>query len=296
MTKGDLPEFVMEKINNIHERSQVEIDEIIRDYLEFYESEFIQKTGGFANDEQRHRTSLMHLWKDYIARPPAKSYEVIPIGYSEARLTQSSKKPRSVIYAIIKGENGIQIISCMGTVARLYESMNLFCQYNNLKLGQFKDGDFVADSRTKFENPHRLGVSPHDLLQNLLKIPIITIKEAEDHLSFVRSDGFTNTKDWKCIRAMISRMWSRDEQGTYTIADDSMWFDDPQVTEDGDVRPPGFTCWTAPSAMVYEEDDECEFYGSIVRSKKDDSIQMNCFLVLPVRTQPDEPEPPKGDE
>lgn len=285
MSEVKIPKTILEKIRNVNERTGIDIEELKKDYIERFSSDFIQTDEQFTSDEQRHKHVIMTLWRNYIARPPAKEFIVIPIGYDGAKKTQSSGQLRSVIYAMVKGETGIQQISCLGTSSEKYKNLNLFLQYT-VKMGQYKNGDFAADDRAKFMNPRRISLSTEDLLSRL-EIVQTTIKKAAENKSHVRSDGYTDKKDWRCIRGLISRKWSRTnedgtELGVYTISDDSIWFDDPQVAPDGTTMSPGFTVWIHPSHMVYETEDQCDFYGSITIDREKQEAQMNCYLALPV--------------
>lgn len=285
MSEVKIPKAILEKIRNVNERTGIDVEELKEAYIERFSSDFVQTDKQFKNDEQRHNHVIMTLWRNYIARPPTKKSTVIPIGYDGAKKSQSSGQLRSVIYAIVKGKNGLQQISCLGTSSEKYKNLNLFLQYT-VKLGQYKNGDFAADDRAKFTNPRRISLSAEDLLSNL-EVITITIKGAAKNASHIRSDGYIDRKDWRCIRGLISRKWSRinedgTELGVYTISDDSIWFDDPQVAPDGTMLSPGFTVWIHPSHMVYEQEDECDFYGSISFNDEKKEYQMNCYLVLPV--------------
>ena len=308
----ELPDNVKEKIQDLAERTKISYKVLETEYLD----RFLKSAEKFKADPQiqgdlphQHSYILMSLWKDYIARPPVHDHIVIPVGFTGVRKAQSSGNPTATLFAIIKNEEGIQRINVQGpTAQKIISTVNLFDQYET-KLGKFKNGGFAADDRSKFENPTRLKVNPSDLLDKM-GIPRLTISEAGKHCSALRSDGYIEVTDWRCIRGVISRKWSRegkervmdpktkkvtsdaeDPLATYSITDQSIWTEDPIVLPDGTVQAPGFTCWIAPENQNYGVDDECDFYGSISFNKQNNVYQMNCYLVLPVIVKQEENEP-----
>ena len=287
----DLPESVTEKLDNIQKRSEVPIEEIMSDFWAWVAK--VKDDKQFKDDDARYRYALMAIWREYIARPPAKPYTVVPIGAAGTRIEADGKKSR--IFAIIEGEPGLQQIVCRGINSEIYRNFNPFAKYT-VKLGRFggDEGDFIADNRTEFKRPERLTLSHHDILKRVgvQTVKIANTEHSRDALSFVRSDGFPDSTDWKHIQGNILRKWSRVDDddpdvgtGTYTIADDSIWDEGPAVTSDGRVLPPGFTIWVHPNQMLYDPNDICDFYGSITINRKTGEPQMNAFLIIPVYKQ-----------
>jgi len=310
-TSIQLPDNVKDKLQNLSERTKISYTTLEAEYMERF-SKSVEK---FKDDPQiqgdlnhQHSYVLMGLWRDYIARPPVADYTVIPIGFTGVRKAQSSGNPTATLFALIRGEKGIQRVNVQGpTAQKIIRTVSLFDQYD-VKLGKFKNGGFAADDRSKFETPTRMKVPPSDLLDKM-GIRKVTISEAGKNCSAVRSDGYNDVTDWRCIRGCISRKWSRDAKervidpetkkviseaedalATYTITDQSIWTEDPIVLPDGTVQPPGFTLWIAPENQNYGTDDECDFYGSISYNKQNNAYQMNCYLVLPVIVKQEENE------
>lgn len=288
----ELPEYVIEKLNNAQERSEFPIQEIMHDFWLWVTK--VKDDKQFKDDDARYRYALMRVYREYIARAPVSPYTVVPIGAAGSRIEGDGKKSR--IFAVIEGESGLQQIVCRGKSSELYRAFNPFAKYT-VKLGRFggDEGDFIADDRAKFEGPERLTLSHEEILKKKLGIRTVIIADTErsqDALSHVRSDGFTDRTDWRHIQGNILRHWSRTDEddpdigsGTYTIADDSMWDEGPTVTSDGKVLPPGFTVWVHPNHMIYNDNDVCDFYGPISISKKTGDPQMNAYLIIPVYRQ-----------
>jgi|GEM_PF-3355223 len=300
-----LSKTVQDRIQNLSERTKISI----KDLEEEYKLRYLEVCKKFSGDQQidnegaRERHALMGLWRDYITRPPVDPYFAVPLGFGGVRKA-SSGNMTATLFALIKGEDGIQRINCQGTAAeKIIKTVSLFDGYD-VKLGKYKNGGFSADDRSRFESPRRFSKSPEDILKPL-KIPSTTIKDASTNISRVRSDGFVESTDWKRVRGMVSRKWARERKeqevdkdgkvtqeyqealATYTITDDSIWYDEPVLVGSGEnktVQAPGFTCWIAPELQIYEVDDECDFIGPISYYKKGNEFQMNCYLVLPVHT------------
>lgn len=287
----ELPESITEKLNDAQERSGFPIEEIMSDFRAWVAG--VKDDKQFKDDDARRRYALMRVYREYIARPPANPYVVVPIGAAGSRIEGDGKKSR--IFAIVEGEPGLQQIVCRGNSSELYRAFNPFAKYT-VKLGRFggDEGDFIADNRAKFEGPERLALSHIDVLKRL-GIQTVTIAETEhsrDALSHVDSKNYADRTDWKHIQGNILRKWSRTDDddpdigtGTYTIADDSIWDEGPTVTSDGRVLPPGFTVWVHPNQMLYDPNDICDFYGPISISKKTGDPQMNAYLIIPVYRQ-----------
>lgn len=287
MSLEALPEYVQDRIHRINQKTGIDLDEILRSYYEIFNSDFVQKDPQFKTDDERHRYSVAVLWSMYIARRPAREYVVIPIGFEAKRITRRSGVPSSSIYALVKGRKGIQRIVCQGEgIADLYKSVNLFCQYR-VKLCEFSGGDLQADNRTKFVNPVRLKIEPRTLMEKIGIKRIPRIADVPKFPSAVRSDGFVDRRDWRVVRGIIVRSFrgTRDdgtEFGVYTISDDSV--SEEELTDEEGVPLTGLTVWAPPELMVYEQYDECDFYGH-VSIGKNGVPDMNAYLILPVHAR-----------
>jgi len=305
-----------ERLMNLAERTKIPLKDLedefrgrVREFGIKFSSEGLSEERVL---ERNMRLAMASFWRDYIERPPVDSFTVIPLGFSGSRKSQAGNMT-ATLFAIIKGERGIQRITCQGSMAdKVVKTVSLFDQYVDVKLGKFKNGGFSADDRAKFESPNRLDISPEEMLNKIGVTTRTTIEDASKNASHVRSDGYVDSTDWRIIRGMISKKWVRerkerkiDKEGketqkyvdslaTYTITDDSILYGEPVVVlgKDGNeiIQAPGFTCWIAPELQIYEVDDECDFIGSISYYKKGDEYQMNCYLVLPVHTTSGSPD------
>jgi len=282
-----LPDNVTERIKLINSRTQINIDEIERDYNEIFNDPFIQEDTQFQSDEERHRYAVMVLWTRYVARPPVQEFTLVPIGIGGMRLARSSGKPNCEIYVLIKGQNKIKRIACRGPLSDLYRNVNLFDQYT-VKLGEFqKGGDLIADNRTKFEKPKRLKLKPAELMSKI-GVKKISVAAASKFPSAQRSDGYLDRGDWRCVQGIIIREYrgTRDDEtqfGVYTIADETL-NGEPTVADDGTVLLPGFTVWVDPSLMVYQTEDEVACYGTVSVTREGEA-QMNAYSILPIHTR-----------
>jgi len=281
------PDFVLDRFKRISQRTEIPLDEIRRDYDEIFNDPFIQKDEQFKTDEERHRYAVAVLWTRYVARPPVQEFTIVPIGFSGVRIARTSGQPNSNLYVLVKGKPGIKRVVCRGPLADIYKKVNLFHQYT-VKLGEFRQGgDMIADTRTKFERPVRLKLSPEAMMERI-GVKRVSIADAKKFPSAQRSDGFIDRSDWRCVRGIIIREYqgSRDdgtEFGVYTIADESL-NGEPTVSDDGTVLPPGFTVWVDPALMVYQVEDEIDCYGTISITREGEA-QMNAFLILPVHAR-----------
>jgi hypothetical protein len=284
----NFPDFVLERVKTISQRTEISEEEILRDYEELFSDPFIQQDPQFQTEEERHRYAVAVLWTRYISRPPVREYEIIPIGFSPLRTTKTGGEMAS-LFALVKTPNGVKLkrIVLRGEMTEKRKEITLFCKYVP-KLGEFSSGDLIADNRSKFENPVKIALEPHQMLERL-GIKRINIKQAEKFPSQVGSDGYINTTDWRIIRGIIVRAnrGTRDdgtEWGVYTIADETV-NDEPVVTPDGRILRPGFTCWVAPEFMIYEEESECDFVGTVQIDRKTGEPFMNAYLILPIHAK-----------
>lgn len=292
MSAGALPDFVNEGIAKICRMTETDKEEVRRDYLELFNDPFIQNDEQFTTDEERHTYSIAVLHSRYIARPPMKTFTIIPIGYTGRRIARSSGQPNCTISVVVKGDKRIKRVVCRGDLSNLYRSINLFHQYE-VKLGEFKEGgDLIADNRSIFENSVRLKIKPDEMMAKI-GVKRITIADASKFPSAQRKgrkkgSSFTDRSDWRCIRGIIVREYrgTRDDDtefGALTISDHTV-NGEPTVLDDGTILRPGLTAWVDPSHMVYSVEDEVDCFGT-VNINKDGEPQMNAVLILPVHTR-----------
>jgi len=283
----ELPDFVRQKIQEISEKKNIPIDELVEEYNTIFNDPFIQTDPQFKDDYDRHRYAIRVLTVRILTRPPTKTVTVIPIGYTEARKTRSGTY-FSNIYVVVVEQTGLKIRRMLARehYAEIYKDIELFNKYT-IKVGYYDDGTLVVDSRTKFVDPEPIPMEPKEFLDKL-GIPVVTLAEVENYYSRVTSTGYVDDTDWRGIQGIIvrRRVIERDDGtkfGVMTIMDDTVPFEE-RVLPDGRVVPPGLTVFAPPSQMKYAEDSECLFYGTI---EKDNNglPYMNAYLILPVHVR-----------
>jgi len=298
-----LPNFVEEKIKAIQQRLDSTREEILTEYKEIFNDPSVSKDTQFSSTEARQRYAIAVLRARYVSRPPVKKYDVIPCGFDSLRKTRTNKL-MSALYVIVRDETGDSIlrrISLLGatTIATMYRNVNILSlngayRYSDVKLGSFGKGDdFVADNRTKFNNPAKIKLTPESF-REMLNIPLLKIAELIENPSKKRSDGYLINTDWRCVKGIITdemrgkRKDSELEWGIYRIADETTPAE-PYVTSEGRTISPALTCWTPVELMVFEPESECEFYGPSSLDK-DGIPSMNVNLIIPVYAKQKEKE------
>ena len=284
-----LPRFVQEKFVLIQQRTGLTQEEILQEYEQIFFDEFVQNDPQFRNDYEKHLYSIRVLMGRLIFRPPAKEYEVIPLGIRGKRITKNGTA-MSIIYGLVKTPNGTELKRIVMRNSNADDYKNIVVNPPSLykvKLGMLQGGDLIADFRTKWENPKMLGVDIYKILERL-GVKKITIAEAPQNLSRITSTGYVDELDWRMIRGLIIRAnkgtrADGTEWGVYTIIDETISAEEV-ITEDGKYIMPGFSVWVDPILMEYDVESECDFVGTI-RQQKDGSFVMDCFLVLPVHAK-----------
>jgi hypothetical protein len=275
-----LPDFVVERINLISQKTGIDIETLNKAYLEIFSDPFVQTDPQFQTDLDRHRYSVAILWARYIARPPAKEWQVIPIGIGPVR--QSRLGPVCCVMALTKSVGKLEMRRVI-VPADSVEQIQLFAGYKVL-LGQFKTGDLIADSRTRWENPTNTGVDANKIIE-MLKIKRITIAEAKKNLSRIGPDGYVDETDWRVIRGIIVSSSRGEKEGrewaNYVIVDETVE-GEPRVTSDGRVLRPGFTVWANPILMVYDSESEVDCVGTVQLGSQTQEPFMNAYLIIPV--------------
>lgn len=293
---NELPSFVKEKIDSIHQRTEISVEEIEKDYREIREDPFIVQDEQFSTDEERHRYAVAVLWTRYVSRPPVREFEVIPVGVAGERVSSTGKKSAEV-YALVKDKKGVRLrrIVLQGPVTDLRKEVNLPSGPNSfkytVKLGEFaQGGDMIADNRAKFDNPTLLKASAEQILGRTGAKRVERLKDAEKFPSKTGSDGYLDRSDWRVVRGIITHQYRGDrkdgsEFGVLTITDLSL-NDEPTVSSDGKVIQPGFTLWVAPEFVnMFQDESEVDAAGTIQISKKSGESQMNAYLLLPVHAR-----------
>ena len=282
----EYPSFVTKKLEQISNRTGIQLEKIKDDYEKFFNSDFMKDDSQFENDEERHRYAKGVFWTRYILRKPVKEFNLIPIGMDSVRKNKSGINYASIFALDDKGK--IRRVSLKGEVCKVVKDLTLFSMYKEIKLGEFKDSsDLVADDRAVFEKPIQVNMDPKQLVETL-GITETTIADAENNLSKKDSTGYVDKNDWKSINGFIQRANrnkedAENEWGVYTIVDETVDPDEqePEVTPSGEVLPPGFSIWISPNLMNYGIESECKFLGTISKNTKG-KVTMNCYAVVPL--------------
>lgn len=276
----ELPNFVIERITAIKKLTAISEEELKDAYVSIYKDPFIQTDPQFKTDEERHKYSSAVLWARYVARPPVKEYEVIPLGFSPQRMTKTGLM--SSLFALVNEDGQVRLkrIVLRDKEVQALKIITPFCKYS-VKLGRFSSGDLIADPRTKWENPVSVNLDPIKFLEKI-GVKRVSIKDAKENVSKITSSGYVEETDWKIVRGIITRAFrGKREDGTewacYTIIDAN---DTGEEFDEQYVK--GFTVWIAPELMVMDEESEADFVGTIQLSKKGGEPFMNCYLSLPI--------------
>jgi hypothetical protein len=290
------PPLVLDRIGEISQKTSIPVDTLKVDYEAIFLDPFIQKDPQFQNDDERHKFAVATLWTRFVGRAPLFDVSVIPVGVTPKRLSKAGKLYAS-LFVLVKDKSGVLQLKRVSFNGDNTSQLSEITNFNGYvaKLGKFKGTeDYIADSRTKWENPHPLPAErkPADLLKNLQAIKRIPLDKVSSYPSARDAQGYANTLDWRVVRAMVWRKQSGvakngTEWAQYVIGDDTTGRED-KVGKDGKVIPAGLTVWCDKSVNTYNVEDECDFYGTIDISKKDSSISMNAYLVLPVHARPAE--------
>jgi len=290
----EYPENVLKKLEQIANKGSTSLEDIKKKYEEFFNDDFIQQDEQFADDADRHQYCIQVFWNKYILRPPVSPKTIIPIGLTDAN--KSKKGNLTADMYVIDGADGkLKRIVLRGDSANLVKKVVLFHKYENVELGSFRDStDLIADDRANFDKPIKIEAKPEQIIEKL-GFQKCTIAEAGNNLSKVGSDGYVDKTDWKIIRGVIAseKQCGPDADwkwGIYTVTDNTVKDDEPEVTPDGRVIPPGFTIWSTPLMMTNPVDSQCDFIGTITKDQKDGRISMRAGCILLIHAPPPEGE------
>ena len=281
----ELPDFVKEKLQELSERKNVPLEEILELYNELFFDNFVQLDPQFIDDNDRHIYTLRVIKARVLARRPLKKYILIPIGYSEPRKTRSGNIIGYIwVVSVEGGRPKIRRILARNELAGAVNEVQLFNKYE-VRLGEMNDGTLVVDSRTRWENPEPIPIGPREFMEKI-GIKPIPIAKVEENLSRVGSTGYVDDTDWKAIQGVILRknIIQRKDGGEFAIlqvVDESVPIE-KKVLPDGTVVSPGITVFAQASQVKdIMEDSDCIFYGTLEK-REDGTYFMSCFLVIPV--------------
>jgi len=288
-----LPPHVITYLTNTAQRLNIPRDDLLIEYMDLFNSPFVQQDQQFATLEEKHVYCMQVIHARYIARPKLKSYNLIPFGFESVRKTKSSGVLQSILYVAIPtktGELEKRRVILRGSVALLYRKVSLWQGYRNVKLGSFANSnDLIADNRTRFENPVKPKLSIQQIIEKL-NIKRIYLSQARDFPSTRGSDGYIDRLDLRIIRGIIvepPRIFIRKSDGTqganYRITDMSVNLD-VHLTDKGEVLNPIMTVWIPPEFAVYDVESECDFIGTVSINPKGEPV-MNAISVLPIHAK-----------
>ncbi|HDN17489.1 MAG TPA: hypothetical protein ENF41_00340 [Candidatus Bathyarchaeota archaeon] len=286
--KTTLPEYVAEKLQEISHRFSVPFEEVQRQYMEIFNSDFVQTDPQFRSDDDRHAYSIRVLWVRYAAQPPTREYVVIPFGIVEPRVARTSGIKTSRIYVVAQeGEEfKPKVIICRGeTLSELVNQVELFHAY---KVQLSTSGNLLfATTLTKFTDPRPIPTEPLKFLTRVVGAKVIKISETPIYPTETDDKGYINEFDFRIIKGIVLRYnYGTRPDGSkwavYTIADDSVGAE--SITDSGVVVPSQFTVWVPFRFLRYDVDSELAFIGH-VRIGNNEPF-MNAICAIPIHARP----------
>jgi len=289
MSEINIPESATKRLMDVVRLRNVDYQELLKETLEEANSSYIQADTSLPTIEDKIEYCSKIIKSRYLSRPPQKTFNVIVMGMSPIRSSRSGSLFGDIFCIYNNGkENLFKRISVRGRNVEIMKRIQTGYGYK-VKLGQFRNGgDFIADDRSRFENPVEIGYSLHELLK-MVGIKRITIREAPENtakLEKTSTGTYPVRSDWRIIRGIVghySKGQRKDgsEWGVYTITDDSL--DEEYVTPDGSkmVRP-AFTVWVNPLWVVFEKGSEIDFCGPILVNQTTKECYMDGYLLIPI--------------
>lgn len=276
---SDIPEEYDKKLRKIATRRGMNIDDIRQDFLDFFNSDYVQNDPQFRNDEERYNYTSMAIQTQYQYRFPVEDYMVVPIGIGGRYKTSNGW--RADIYAFVKEGGGTPLrrVSLMGKeYSKTLSDINLFSKYN-VKLGKYQNSnDYKADTRARWEDPEHFGIEASDVIDRL-GLKRYGVLEVTENPSKKSGDYIVST-DWRSVRGMISYAGSGDKKTggkwhRYNVIDGEC---DERMSNDGKVINENMTAWSPKRFFGYPRLSLCDFLGT-VKIDENGLPTMNCYLV-----------------
>jgi len=267
---------VQEIITKISQTRQIPQEELVKAYLDIYNSPFVQTDPSFIDDQSRIDYSLAVLWNRYMLRPPVREVEIVPIGISPPRLTKSGELMANLFVLCPSSKRPIRLVLRGKEMISRVKTIVLGAKYK-IKVGQFSSGDLIADERTVFDDPEGLDITLEQIMERLGIPEVSCLADLPKYPSKIEESGFVDLSDWRKMKGVIIRAnKGQRKDGTdffvYTIADTSL-----EPTEQGYI---GVTVWTDESQFIYRPEDEVVVYGTVQVKDKGD-VSVNGYLILP---------------
>jgi len=289
MSEQKLVPEVTDKLKLLSAKYNIPIEQVTKEYWEFFNDPFVQTDPQFQGDADRHNYCIKVIWVRYASAPPSQEYAIIPIGYSEPRMTKQNLLIARIL-ALIKEKDGFEkrTIICRGDKSNVIKDIQLFFGYQ-VALNYFNNTYFTVN-KTVFENPK---LSPIDAFTLLRKqVGVKEVKIAETPFSISRKDEqnkFVDEWDLYMVRGIVVRFAKgiRDDGtqwGLYVLSDDSVAGSQPSLTPDGRIIPNQFAVWTPASQVRFDENSEIAAVGTIGLTDQKEP-QMNAVAVLPIHAR-----------
>ena len=286
------PENVEEVFKRIIDTLQVPREEVVQRYDQVFNSDFIQNDATFKSDQDKHDYAANVIWVKFASRPKTEECVVVPFGTSDIREKKSSKKLYSKIYALIKPKTSTREwkkcpIMCSDRKADLVTKVNFLHGYVT-KLGPGKDL-FFATEETEFVGGQSYAAKPYDFYIKDVGVKQITQSEVPYNLSKLKpGTKYVDEMDLKMVKAVICRhnqgvREDSSEWGVYTICDGTVKED--VTTSDGKLLQTEMTAWTPSHLMVFENESECYFIGTLYLNE-DEEAQMQVINIIPIHAIP----------
>jgi len=284
----ELPEPVLNKIREIVSKFQVDEQEVIKEYMELYTSDFVQTDPQFKDDNDKHSFCMRAIWVKYASAQPSREYEVIPIGIRAPRLSKSDNVWRSQIFALVKKSNELSkaVIFATGKDAFIVENIKCFFGYK-VRLAAWSENRYSVTSLTKFNSPKMLSVDPLKIIKQFLNAREVKIADTPYALSGMKDDKFVDEWDLRLIRGIVLNYGEGGDQDTgrwayYIIADETATGEE-RLTETGIIIPNRMFVWIPPQFLKYDIGSELYFLGTIRLADKEP--RMNAISVIPVHAK-----------
>ena len=290
-----LPPTAQERLAGVAQFYKVDISDLYKETLEIFNSDFMQNDNTFKTVEDKLDYCTKVIKSRYVARPPLIEVDVIVIGLGRVFNTRTGTK-RGEIYVMVQEEQKdktlksvLRSVVFQGSDTDKILNIQTCCAYK-VKLGKFKTGDFIADDRSRFENPVKLDVPILQIL-DALQIHRCTVATSVDNLAKEEKTStgtYMIRTDCRVIRGMIAdyrkgQSKEGQEWGVYTIFDDSL--QEEYISPDGKkIVKPAFTVWVNPLWVMYEKGNEVDFVGPLSVNPDTKEVSMTAFLLIPVRT------------
>lgn len=285
----ELPENVLSKIREISSKYQLPEEEILKDYLDLYNSEFVQTDPQFKDETDKHDFCTRAIYVKYASTPPTQEVEIIPIGIRSPKRSKSDNMWRSQIYALVRKSKELSKATIFLTGNSAFEVNNIkpFLLYK-LRLATWSADRYSFTNLTKITEPKMLSTNPIEILKHFLSIREVKIADTPIALSNLRDGKYVDEWDLRLIRGFVLNygMGGDDESGKwayYMIADETASSEE-RFTSTGTIIPNRLIVWLPQNFLKYDIGSELYFIGTITLTDKKEP-RMNAISVLPIHAK-----------